>query len=170
MIKPIAKVILAFNGNAKKSQIAAGFAWGILLGLIPTGNFFFIILFLVSFFFRHNHWTKIFAITILKLLSPLLIYGIDGFGGLILHIKVLEPFFTTLYNMPFIPFTGFNNTLVAGGLVLGVILFVPSFFLFWWLVTLYRNHLAEKIRNSKTLQSIAKSPLLKFIGKAFQNS
>ena len=68
MIKAIAKLIVALNGNVKKSQLAAGFAWGLLLGLVPMGNFFWVVLFLVSFFFRHNHASKLLSMAALKLL------------------------------------------------------------------------------------------------------
>jgi len=168
LLNVLAKLFLAFNGNVKKSQVAAGFAWGILLGLIPAGNFFFIVLLLVSFFFRHNHSSKIFALAIVKLLSPLIVYPIHSLGWDILHIAALTPFFTKLYNMPFVPFTNFNNTLVMGGLAAGIALWIPFFFIFFGLITLYRNHVSEKIRNSKLLKQIARFPLLSFIDKALK--
>jgi uncharacterized protein (TIGR03546 family) len=166
MIKAIGKLIVALNSNAKKSQIAAGFAWGMLLGLVPAGNFFWIVLFLVSFFFDHNHGSKIFAMMLVKLCSPFLAPLVDILGWQVLHIEALQPLFTTMFNMPFVPFTKFNNTLVAGGIVGGAILWFPAFLLFMALIPVYRNTLAPKIRNSKLVQAIGKSPLLVLIGKA----
>jgi uncharacterized protein (TIGR03546 family) len=163
LLKLIGKLIIALNGNVKKSQIAAGLAWGILLGLIPAGNFFWIALFICSFFFRHHHWSKIFSMTVVKLVSPLIVLWVDTLGWEVLHIEALQPLFTTLYNMPFVPFTKFNNTLVMGGLVGGAVLWLPSFIIFMAVIPLYRNHLAPKIRNSKLVKSIAKSPLLKAV-------
>jgi uncharacterized protein (TIGR03546 family) len=166
LLKPIAKLFLALNGNVKKTQIAAGFAWGILLGLLPAGNFFFIVLFVCSFVFRHHHWSKLLVMAVIKLLSPIIIFPLDSLGWQILHIESLVPIFTAMYNIPFVPFTGFNNTLVAAGLTLGLILWIPSYFIFFGLVTLYRNHIAEKLRNSELLKKIAKLPFLKLLGKA----
>ena len=125
MINAIVKLILALNGNVKKSQLAAGFAWGTLLALIPALNVFWLALFLLSFFFRHNHASKLFTMVILKLLSPVIAPWIDALGWEFLHIAALQPLFTTLYNMPFVPWTKFNNTLVAGGLVGGIALWLP---------------------------------------------
>jgi len=68
-----------------------------------------------------------------------------------------------MYNMPFVPFTKFNNTLVMGGLVGGAVLWLPFFFLFMALIPLYRNHVAAKIRNSKIVNRILKFPLLKML-------
>ena len=166
MIKPIAKLIVALNGNLGKSQIAAGFAWGLLLGLIPAGNVFWIVLFVVSFFFRHHHGSKVLVLAILKLLSGALAPLMDTIGWEILHIEALHPFFTTLYNMPFVPLTKFNNTLVAGGLASGLVLWLPVFFLILLLVPLYRNKLSPKIRESKLVKSIKNLPLVSKLAKA----
>jgi uncharacterized protein (TIGR03546 family) len=165
LIKAVAKLVVALNSNAKKSQIAAGFAWGILLGLIPMGNFFWIALFLISFFFNHNHGAKIFSMALLKICTPLLAPLIDVLGWEFLHIEAFQPLFITMYNMPFVPFTKFNNTLVAGGIVSGVVLFIPSFIIFMLLIPLYRNTVAPAIKNSKLFQSIAKSPFMMVIDK-----
>jgi uncharacterized protein (TIGR03546 family) len=169
LIKAIAKLIKALNSNVKSSQIAAGFAWGILLGLIPIGNFFWIALFLISFFLRHNHGTKIAGMAVIKVISPLLIYSIDDFGFWVLGLEPLIPFFTTLYNMPFVPFTKFNNTLVMGGLATGIILWIPVFYLFIAFIPYYRNHLSPKIRNSKIVKTITKFPLFSLIDKAIRD-
>jgi uncharacterized protein (TIGR03546 family) len=166
LLKGFAKLITALNGNVKKSQIASGVAWGVLLGLIPAGNIFWIAIFLVSFFFRHNHGSKIFGMAIVMLLSPVIVYQIHGFGEWILYLKPLQDLFTTMYNMPFVPFTKFNNTLVMGGLAGGIILWIPVFALFMLLVPLYRNHLAPKIRESKIVKTIVKFPLFKLVEKA----
>jgi uncharacterized protein (TIGR03546 family) len=165
LLKPIGKLIVALNGNVKRTEIAAGIAWGVLLGLIPAANFFWMVLFMVSFFFRNNHGAKIFAMALVKLVSPLIVFSIDHIGCQILHTESLQPIFTTLYNMPFVPFTRFYNTLVMGGTVLGLLLWLPVFLVFLPLIPLYRNHISPKIRNSKLIKTIGKSPLLKVLDK-----
>jgi uncharacterized protein (TIGR03546 family) len=166
MINAIAKLICALNGNVKKSQLAAGFAWGLLLALLPLGNCFWVALFLISFFFRHNHGAKLMSMAVLKLLSPVVAPLLDALGWEFLHIAALQPLFTTLYNMPFVPFTRFNNTLVAGGLVGGIALWLPVFGVFMALIPLYRSTVAPKIRNSKLAKAMGKIPFLSAIEKA----
>lgn len=170
MIKAVAKLFIALNGNVKKSQLAAGFAWGVLLGLIPAGNAFWLAMFLVSFFFRHNHGAKIFGMALIKLISPLIIYGVHEIGFFILSLEALAPFFTALFNMPFIPFTKFNNTLVMGGLALGMALWLPVFFMFIGLIPVYRKNLSPKIRESKIIKNIARFPLFNLIEKALNRN
>ena len=91
---------------------------------------------------------------------------VDMAGWEVLHIEALQPFFTTLYNMPFVPLTKFNNTLVAGGLAAGIVLWLPVFLLVCGLVPLYRNSLAPKIRDSKLVKSIKNIPLVSKLIKA----
>jgi uncharacterized protein (TIGR03546 family) len=163
MLKMLARFIRALNGNVKKSQIAAGFAWGLLLGLVPAGNIFWIALFLISFWFKHNHWSKMLFMSMLMAFSQPLGRAVDLLGWWVLHIDALQPFYTTLYNMPFVPFTRFYNTLVAGGLVGGLLFCIPVFFLFFGLITLYRNVLVDKLSNTKLAKAIAKSPFFLFM-------
>jgi uncharacterized protein (TIGR03546 family) len=170
MFKPIAKLIVVLNGNLKKTQIAAGFSWGLLLGLIPAGNVFWIVLFVVSFFFKHHHASKVLVLAIIKLLSGAIAPLMDTVGWELLHIESLQGLFTSLYNMPFVPFTKFNNTLVAGGLASGIILWLPVFILILFLVPVYRSRIVPRLRNSKTFAKIKKlpfiAPLLEAVSKA----
>jgi hypothetical protein len=62
--------------------------------------------------------------------------------------------------MPFVPFTKFNNTLVAGGLASGIVLWLPVFLLVILLVPLYRDKLVPRIRNSKIVMAIKKLPVI----------
>ena len=170
MLKPIVKLLIALNGNLKKEQIAAGFSWGLLLGLIPAGNIFWIVIFVVSFFFKHHHWSKILMMVIIKLFLGLLNPAVDMAGWEILHIEALRPIFTSLYNMPFVPLTKFNNTLVAGGLCLGIILWLPVFFLFRLFIPLFRNKLLPGIRNSRIYKKILKFPLFPILEKVIKSA
>jgi uncharacterized protein (TIGR03546 family) len=166
MLKPIAKLIVALNGNVKGSHIAAGFAWGLLLGLVPVGVIW-VILFLLSFlFFKHNHAAKALGLILFKLLGPLSAVPLDLLGWELLHIEALRPVFTTLYNMPLAPFTRFYNTLVAGGLAAGLALWIPVFLLGRLAVYGYRNTLAPKIRGNKLVKGIKNIPLVSSLIKA----
>jgi len=167
MINAFVKLISALNGNQKKSQIAAGIAWGVLLGLVPLNNPFGIVLLIISFFFSHNHGAKIFGLAVVKILSFLILPQLDVFGYWILTLDSLKNLFTTMYNMPFVPFTKFNNTLVMGGLAAGIILWLPVFILFMILIPLYRNKLGPKIKESKIAKKLLSLPVFSFIDKIF---
>jgi len=166
MIKHAAKLIVALNTNLGRGQIATGFAWGLLLGLIPAWNILWIILFVCSFFFKHHHWSKMLVMVVLQLASGAVAPLVDIVGWEILYIEALLPFYTSLYNMPFVPLTRFNNTLVAGGIVCGLVLWLPVYFLVFSLIPLYRNKLAPKIRNSKIVKTIKNVPIVSALLRA----
>ncbi|MCL2759134.1 MAG: TIGR03546 family protein [Treponema sp.] len=169
MFKGIAKLLLALNGNVKKSQIALGFCWGHLLGIIPIGNIFWLVLFFISFFFRHNHAAKLASMAFFLILSSLLAYQIDAFGWFILtDIEALQPLFISMYNMPFVPFTNFNNTLVMGGLAVGMLLWFPLFLSLMAFIPFFRDNISPRIRNSKVVEVILKFPLFSSIDKAMK--
>jgi uncharacterized protein (TIGR03546 family) len=149
MVKTLAKFVIALNGNVKRSQIAAGFAWGALLGVLPSGNAVWFALFVLSFFLRHNQGSKVIFMAVLKLVMPALYPAVDGLGWYILNHASLYPFWTRLYNTPFVPFTKFNNTLVAGGLASGIASVSPVFLAVYFLVPVYRNSVLPAILASK---------------------
>jgi len=163
MFQAILDFISELNDNARRDQLAAGFAWGLLLGLVPAGNIIWFALFIVSFFLRHNQVAKLLMLALISAFAGLLAQLMDTVGWQVLHIEALQPFFTTLYNMPLVPLTKFNNTLIAGGLVTGVILWLPVFLLFFFLIPVYREKIAPVIRDSKAVTAIRKIPVVKWI-------
>ena len=166
MIKPLAKLIVALNGNLDRKAIAAAFSWGVFLGLFPAWNPLWVFFFAASFFFKHHHWSKMLVLAVFKIISGAVIPLVDMAGWEFLHMGALQPLFTTLYNMPFVPLTRFNNTLVAGGLVCGLVLWLPVFILVFLLIPLYRNNIAPKIRDTKLVKSVKNLPLIKLLAQA----
>jgi len=52
---------------------------------------------------------------------------------------------------------------VLGGFIAGIVLWIPVFVLFLWLVGIYRSKAAEKIRNSKFVQFFMRVPVISSI-------
>jgi len=166
MIKAIAKALIALNSNVRREQVAAGFASGVLLALVPAGNLLWIALFILLFFVKANYGMQLLAMGLLKLASPLFAPALDALGWAILNAPPLVPFFSTLYNMPVAPLTRFNNTLVAGGLAAGIVLWVPLFFAMRAFVSVYRAKIAPKIAETAAFKAFVKLPLVKAIAGA----
>ncbi|PKL24141.1 MAG: DUF2062 domain-containing protein [Spirochaetae bacterium HGW-Spirochaetae-3] len=165
-MKWIARALAALNSNAKKEQIAAGIACGVLLALVPSGNLLWIFLFGLFFFFKIHYGLQIIALAACKLAAPLFASGLDALGWAVLHSDPLQPFFVALADAPIAPLTRFNNTVVMGGLVAGIALWLPLFFAFRALVALYRARLAPRIAGSKAYGAFMKIPLVARLSKA----
>lgn len=170
MIKAIAKTIVALNTNVRKEYIAAGFAWGLLLALIPVGNLLFVSLFIISFLFKTNKGAHLLSFGILKLLIPLFHGPLDALGWYILNAEGLQGFFTKLYNFPILPFTRFNNTLVAAGLAAGGVLWLPVFFLVRALIPFYRRKINPWITQTKLYRAFIKVPLVSSLARAISSA
>src|SRR5690349_19276278 len=120
IVKFLAKIFSLLNSEISPRQIAAGFAYGALIGLLPASGLLPYVLLLVAFIINFNLAALFLAAAIFKILSFLLdpIANQLGFFALT-KIKALVPFWTSLYNMPLVPYTRFNNTIVMGSLIAG---------------------------------------------------
>ena len=166
MIGLIAKLIVTLNSNSRPGEMASAIAFGFLLALIPGGNLLWTLLFLLAFFLKHNMGSFFLSLLLFRLITPLFDPLLNNIGSFILEFSNLKGFFTFLYNLPLLSYTNFNNTIVMGALVAGIVLWFPVFLLFKSLVKLYRKKLAPKIADSKLVKALKKIPLLSKITKA----
>ncbi len=167
MFKGIVKLILILNSNQKPVQIAGAAALGLLLALVPAGNLLWIALFLLFFLVRVNRAVGLLFLLIFRLFAPLYDPLLDRIGYGMLTMGNLEPLWTGLYNMPLLPFTNFNDSLVMGGFLSGLILFIPALLLFSVLIRLYRNKLVPLWCNSKFYKKLSALPWFKKLTGAF---
>ncbi|GAB1456090.1 hypothetical protein MASR2M48_13970 [Spirochaetota bacterium] len=163
MLKRLVRLVMALNSNAKASQLAAGFACGLLLAIVPSNNLLWLMLFILTFFLKIHRGMQLLMIALFKLLAPLASVWLDRLGWAVLRLESLQGLFTDLYNLPIAPLTRFNNTLVAGGLMAGFVLWIPVFLLVLGLVKLYRARLAPLIVDSKFVKHLKKLPLVQKI-------
>ncbi len=147
-------LISILQGKKSPNALAAGFALGAMLGLIPKGNLLGIVFFLLFFLTQVDKTAAFFAALIFTPLG----YALDGLSHklgyfLLVETQGLKLLWTTLYNAPIVPWTKFNNTVVLGNLVLGLLLFLPLFFIVKKLAVLYDAHLKVKVNSWKITQA-----------------
>ena len=159
--KWIISTIAALSSNKKTGELAAGVAFGLLLAFIPANNLLWPIILILTMLIKVHQGMEFIWLAIFKLLVPLIDWPLHNLGYAVLNISFLEKFFTWVNNIPLLPFTRFNNTLVMGGIVAGILFWAPAFFLFKFLITKYREKFQEKIEKSKFLSQIKKLPLIK---------
>lgn len=165
-VKWIATLIVAINANNRTGEVAAGVSCALLLALIPSGNLLWFCLFLITFFLKINLGAELLFLALFKLLVPLADGLLHRLGLLVLSQASLSRFFTGAYNLPLLPLSRFNNTVVMGGLIAGIVLWVPVFLLFRRLVVLYRRGLRERIAGSRLVKALRRVPLIATIGNA----
>jgi uncharacterized protein (TIGR03546 family) len=156
----IARIIASLNANQRPGEIAAGAAMGVLLALMPAGNLLWIAIFVLTVFLKLNLGIELLVLLLLRPLAPLADPLLHQVGAAILTSVGLEALFTTLYNLPLLPFTRFNNTVVMGALAAGVALWVPVFLLARVLVRVYRKHIHPRLAESRIVKAIQRIPIV----------
>jgi uncharacterized protein (TIGR03546 family) len=165
-VKWIAALIVAVNANSRAGEVAAGISFALLLALIPSGNLLWITLFIITFLLKINLAGELLFLALFKLIAPLTDRLLERLGAFVLSQPFLLDGFTAAYNLPLLPLSRFNNTIVMGGLVAGVLLWVPVFLLFRQLVIVYRRRLRDKIAGSKLVKALGRVPLVAAVGNA----
>ena len=170
MLSFIAKIFIALNSNSRPSELASGIAFGFWLALIPGGNLLWTALFILAFLLKHNLAALLLSMGLFRLVTPLSDALLDRLGALVLENPGLQVFFTELYNTPLVPYSSFNNTVVMGGFLSGLILWIPVYFLFLQFVKAYRKTIAPRLAESKFIKSLKKIPLISKLTKAVRKA
>jgi uncharacterized protein (TIGR03546 family) len=157
IIKLIQSLFDALHSEGTPGQLAAGLVLGSFLGLTPLLNlhnavvFAALVLLNVSFAGGMLGWALFIPIGFL--LDPLF----DWIGHTVLLTPFLRPVFTSLYSMPIVPLTNFNNTVVLGSLVFAVLFALPLFLMTRWAVARYRVTVGARVRQSKLYRALTAS-------------
>jgi uncharacterized protein (TIGR03546 family) len=148
-LKLLGQVINALNKGAAPWQVAGGLVMGVALGLIPGWPIQAFLLLLIMFVINVNLTIAgvgaVVASATAWLIDPL----VDRVGALMLEdIGPLRGLWTQLYNWPPMGLTRFNNTVVMGATVVGVVGAIVWFPILLWAVRVYRARFlvwAEKL-------------------------
>ena len=159
LLKQLFGLIKLLNSETGHNQIAAGIAAGLVLGMSPLLSlqaflvFLFIAIFRVqagaafvaAFFFAFLHWLG----------DPLF----DMIGRDLLESESLARLWTTLYNLPLVPLTRFNNSVVLGAGVVTLLLGPVIFFAARALIVRYRQVVVARMSQSKLWRAVKATSL-----------
>lgn len=149
LVKQLLALFKLLNSETGTNQIAAGIALGFILGQSPMLSLQAFLVFFLIFFFRIQMGAAFLSAAFFKLIGLALVPIYAQIGEVVLTQASLEGIFTTLYNMPLIPLTRFNNTVVMGAGILGILLFPVIFILAKILISKYRKVVVEKFKETK---------------------
>jgi uncharacterized protein (TIGR03546 family) len=160
VLKLIQSLFKTLHSDGTPGQVAAGLALGAILGLTPILNlhnalvFALILMLNVSFGGAMLGWALFLPIGFL--LDPLF----DRIGRvLLLETEGLVPLWTALANMPVVPLTNFNNTVVLGSVVFSVVAWIPVYLGARWGVKRYRETIGQKIMGTRLYKLVTTSKL-----------
>ncbi|MDE2512040.1 MAG: TIGR03546 family protein [Elusimicrobia bacterium] len=147
-------VLLALHGGTESRHLAAGFALGAALGLVPKGNLFAAAFFLLFFLFNVDKSMAFISAGVFTGVG----YAIDPLahkiGWVLLRAGALHGLWTALYDLPIVPLTRFNNTVVLGNFVLGLALYAPLYYGFLKALKLYDKHLRARVEKLPLIKAL----------------
>lgn len=160
VLKLIQSIIKALHSDGTPGQVAAGLALGSILGLTPLLNLHNVVVFVLIIMLNVSFPAAMLGWALFVPLGFLLDPVFDAIGRLLLiDTHALTPLWTTLANIPVVPLTNFNNTVVLGSFVVALVLFAPIYFFARWGVAKYRTHVAAWFRQSALYRAITASKL-----------
>jgi uncharacterized protein (TIGR03546 family) len=165
ILKQLFGFIKLLNSDTGTNQIAAGIACGFILGMTPSLSLHSLLLFICMLVFRVQIGAAFLAAFFFKFVAYLLDPVFHQVGSMVLEMEGLRSFFITLYNMPIIPFTRFNNSLVMGSGVVSIALFPVVFILGRFVVVKYRKAIVDRFKETKLWKWIKATSLYKWYYK-----
>lgn len=162
LFKQIFQLLKLLNSETGSHQIAWGIALGFVLGMTPSFSLQTILVFALLLFFRVQMGAAFVAAFFFKFIAYLLDPLFHKVGSTVLGMESLKPMFTSLYNMPVVPWTRFYNTIVMGSGVLAIILTPIVFFVSLSMIKKYRVHVYERFKASKFFKALKATGLYKW--------
>ena len=154
ILKQIFAFIKLLNSDTGTVSLAAGLTCGFILGMTPVLSLHSLLIFLILFFFRIQIGAAFLAAFFFKFMAFLLDPLFDVVGRKVLEMEGLAPLFTKLYNMPLIPFTRFNNSIVMGSAVITFTLSPIVFIISQRLIVKYRETVLARFKTTKVWKAV----------------
>ena len=155
LLKQIYAFFKLLNSETGTNQLASGLALGLLLGFAPFISLQTLLVLILVFFFRIQLGAAFLSAFFFKFVAYILDPLADKLGRSVLEATSLRELFVSLHNMPIIPMTRFNNSIVMGSMIISLILVIPAFYFFRWLVVKYRVHIVARIKDTKIWKAFA---------------
>lgn len=149
LLKQIFAFLKLLNSDTDTHPLALGLALGLVLGFSPIFSLQGLFVLLLVFFFRIQLGAAFLSAFFFKFIAYLFDPVADKLGRSVLELEALRPLFVKLYNMPIIPFTRFNNSIVMGSAVIAFILVIPAFVIFKKLILKYRSTVVARFKGTK---------------------
>lgn len=125
--RPVRNLMRIFSKERSPTQIALAIALGMLVGLLPKGNLLAVSATVLLLSLRVNLGVGLTTAFIVSLAYPWTAPLAHEFGMRALHIGSVYQGLSQLYQLPVFPWTSLNHSIVLGSLILGTVLFYPTF-------------------------------------------
>lgn len=153
LLKPLRLLAKALAALDSPRQLAAGLALGFAVGLVPKSSLLAHLGLVLVCAVQVNLAAGYGAAALASLLAPFLDPLAHAVGSaLLVKAAFLKPLWTALYNLPVVPWTGFNNTVTLGWAVIGAALGWPLYRVLLGPCERHAPALGERLKKYKAVQ------------------
>lgn len=149
LTKQIINLIRLLHSDTGQNQVASGLAFGVFLGFAPFLSIQTFLVLLITFIFRVQLGAVFISAFFFKFIAYLMDPVADPLGRTLLENPSLRPLWTFMYNVPLLPMTRFNNSIIMGSLVISLILCPVLFVVFRKLVIQYQSTLVRRLEATR---------------------
>lgn len=160
MLKKIVKFFKDLNANSHPGEVAHAICCAMILGFMPKNNLLWFVIFFLLLFVRINKSCYLLFTFLISQITPFLDPIFNSIGLKILLYKPFESVFVKMLDIPFVPLTKFNNTIVIGSLASGLALYIPIYIILRLFISVWRKSLAPSLAETKFVKMLAKAPLI----------
>lgn len=154
ILKQLFSFIKLLNSDTGNISLALGMTCGFILGMTPVLSLHSLLIFLILFFFRIQIGAALVTAFFFKFVAYLLDPVFHAVGSKVLEIESLQGIYTQLYNMPIIPYTRFNNSIVMGSAVVTFALSPLVYILSSIFIAKYREVVVGRLKTTKAWKAI----------------
>ncbi len=165
MIREIAKLIRVLNSETAPINISLAISFGMVVGFTNMWSVHNLIILFIVLFFRVNLSAFLVGTLLFKSLSFLLNSIFHEIGLKLLTSDFYHNTGTYLYNITFWKFDRVHNTIIAGGILVVIVGFIPMLILLNIIIKKYRKHILKYARNTKVAKAIMSSDFYHYYKK-----
>lgn len=165
LLKQIFAFFKLLNSDTGTNQLASGLAVGLILGFAPFLSIQVLFILVLCFFFRIQLGAAFLSAFFFKFVAYVFDPLTDRLGRSVLESESLRPLFVTMYNIPLVPLTRFNNSITMGSAVVSFILVIPLFFIFKIAILKYREIIVARYKQTKLWKAWAGTSIYNWYSK-----
>lgn len=155
LLKQLFNFFKLLNSDTETTPLAIGLSLGLVLGFAPFLSIQTLLVFVIIFVFRVQIGAAFLAAFFFKFIAYLFDYPAHILGKAVLETDALRPLFVTMYNMPLVPMTRFNNSIVMGSMIVSILLLPFAYFGFKAAIIKYRATVVARFKGTKVWKAFA---------------
>ena len=138
---------LVLDDNPRRLALAVSL--GMILGVVPKGNLTAVLILIGVLSLRVNLVAVFCSTIVFSAFGAACAPICDLIGGGLLRASIFKPLWTFFFDMPLVPWTALNHTVVLGSVVLAVYLFYPVYLASFMAIEGLQPWIREKIKRFK---------------------